>query len=109
MRASALFLRHLTLLLMPCLTALAPDLTLVEMEDVDTVDRSEAHDDFAEDFVDIKRVKKKQKNSAHLYMIQPDPNELFFIGPDAIAWRHEDYIARSCGGGRVVRIHNGTS
>ena len=68
--------------------ALAPDLTLVEMEDINTVDWSEDCDDFAEDFVDIKRVKKnKNKNSTHLYMIQPDPNELFFfIVPDAIAW-----------------------
>jgi len=55
MRASAQFLIHLTLLLMPCLTALAPDLTVVEMEDVNTVDQSEDRDDFAEIFVDIKR------------------------------------------------------
>lgn len=58
-RASSLFLIRLTLLLMLCLTALAPDLTVLEMDDDDTVDRSEDCDDFAEVFVDIKRVKKK--------------------------------------------------
>ena len=68
MRASALFLIRLMPLLMPCLTALAPDLTVVEMEDADTVDRSEDHDDFVDDFVDIKTVeKKKEKNCSPLY------------------------------------------
>jgi hypothetical protein len=46
---------------MPCLTDLAPDLTVVEMEDADTVDRSEDRDDFVEDFVDIKAVEKKRE------------------------------------------------
>jgi hypothetical protein len=46
---------------MPCLTDLAPDLTVVEMEDADTVDRSEDRDDFVEDFVDIKAVEKKKR------------------------------------------------
>ena len=52
--------------LMPRLRALAPDLTVLEIEDVDMDDRSEERDDFVEDFVDISRVKKKEKNSAHL-------------------------------------------
>jgi len=50
MRASTLFLTHLMPRLMPCLTDLAPDLTVVEMEDTDTIDQSEDSDDFIEDF-----------------------------------------------------------
>ena len=61
MRASALFLICLMLLLMPCLTDLAPDLIVVEMEDTDTINWSENHDDFIEDFIDIKMVGEKRE------------------------------------------------
>ena len=46
---------------MPRLRALAPDLTVLEIEDVDTDDQSKEHNDFVEDFVDIRRVKKKRE------------------------------------------------
>jgi hypothetical protein len=49
------------LLLMLCLTDLAPDLTVVEMEDTNTIDQSEDCNNFVEDFVDIKTVEKKKK------------------------------------------------
>jgi hypothetical protein len=74
------------------LTAFAPDLTVLEMEDADTDERSEDCDDFAEDFLYIRKVKKKEKNSAHLYMIKPGPNDLslfLFINPDGFAQSHE--------------------
>ena len=56
-RTLALFLRRLT----PRLIALAPDLTVLEIEDVDIDNRSEEWDDFAEVFVDISRVKEEEK------------------------------------------------
>jgi hypothetical protein len=48
------FLTRLT----PCLTALAPDQTVLDIEDVDNVDWSEECDDFAEDFVDISSMRR---------------------------------------------------
>jgi len=54
MRASAPFL----ICLMPCLITLAPDLTVLEIEDVNTDNQREERNNFAEDFVDISRVKE---------------------------------------------------
>lgn len=57
---SACFLIRFT----PRLTALAPELIVLEIE---VVDRSDECEDFAEDFTDIRRVeKKKKKNRSHL-------------------------------------------
>ena len=43
------------------MTALTPDRTVLDIEDIDSVDQSEVCDDFAEDFVDI-RLRMSEKN-----------------------------------------------
>jgi len=93
---------------MPCLTDLAPDLTVVEMEDADTVDRSEDCDDFVEDFVDIKDSGKKKREILLTFILcsQIPMRCSFSSTPVGLHGTMRTKLREAAGLVRLICIHN---